>query len=257
VPDLTCQGNGTTEPIVAFPVRPQTFYAGGKDEKAAATISSDGKVLHLRGRFVDKVAATATPLITVPLPPEAEVLPRTGLSASAKKRMVNWLRECREVAAEGDWEARALDPAFRRAFTETLLCGMTGMRDPAPEEVIMAAQVYSEYVFDFFTEGYQPSDHVHKILTTYGALIEQSLLALTAARRLCRTEQGRLSQVRNEAWEGDLFCVILGAEVPYLLRPSPGKPGVYTLVGDCFLHGVMQGEALKDGCYDTVDIIIE
>jgi ribosomal protein S16 len=244
------------EPIVAFPVPQQAFYAGGRGENPTAAISSDGKVLHLRGRFVDKVAATATPLITVPLPPETEVLPRAGLSARAKKRMANWLPECREVAAEQDWEARARDPAFRRAFTETLLCGMTGMWDPAPEEVIMAAQVYSEYVFDFLTEGYLPSDHVNNILTTYGALIEQSLLTLTAARRLCRTEQGRLSQVRNEAREGDLFCVILGAEVPYLLRPSPGKPGVYTLVGDCFLHGVMQGEALKDGRYDTVDIVI-
>jgi hypothetical protein len=257
VPDLTCQGNGMVEPVVAFPVRPQAFHAGGRDEKPAAAISSDGKVLHLRGRFVDKVAATATPLMSVPLPPDAEVLPHTGLSARSKKRMVNWLRECREVAAEGDWEARALDPAFRCAFTETILCGMTGMRDPAPEEVIMATQVYSEYVFDFFTDGYYPSDHVNSVLTTYGVLIEQPLMALTAARRLCRTEEGRLGQVRNEARVGDLFCVILGAEVPYLLRPSPGKPGVYTLVGDSYLHGVMQGEALEDDRYETVGIMIE
>jgi hypothetical protein len=43
----------------------------------------------------------------------------------------------------------ALNRGFLRACAETLLRGMTGMRDPVPEEVLSAMQVYSEYVFDF------------------------------------------------------------------------------------------------------------
>lgn len=121
---------------------------------------------------------------------------------------MNWMRECREVEAEGDWDALSLDAGSQRAFVETDVCGMTGMGDPVPEEVLTATQVYSEHLFNFFIEGYQPSGYVNTILVTYGALVEQSLMGMTAARCLRRTEQGRLGQGRSEAREGDLFCVI-------------------------------------------------
>lgn len=87
--------------------------------------------------------------------------------------------------------------------------------------------------------------------------MELALIGFAGARTFCRTEEGRLSLVRDEAREGDVFCIVLGAEVPFLLRPSPGKAGVYTLVGDSYHHGVMHGEALTDQRYETIDILIE
>ncbi|KAL9596066.1 MAG: hypothetical protein Q9219_006052 [cf. Caloplaca sp. 3 TL-2023] len=53
--------------------------------------------------------------------------------------------------------------------------------------------------------------------------------------------------------EGDLCCVLVGAKVPFILRPSQeqrfnaccdGKDH-YQLVGECYIHGVMRGEILK------------
>jgi hypothetical protein len=101
------------------------------------------------------------------------------------------------------------------------------------------------------------TEEVRVTMLTYGALIEQSLLGVSGSQRFCRNEEGRLGQVRTEAREGDLFVVIVGAEVPYLLRPDAEKEGVYALIGDAFLLGVMQGEALLDDWYETVDIVIE
>ncbi|KAH6641060.1 heterokaryon incompatibility protein-domain-containing protein [Chaetomium tenue] len=264
VPDLTCQG--PVNPLVSYTIRPQLFHAGGK-QPPSITMSSDRRRLHLKGRIVDKVATRGRAQVDVPWPTAEDIKPRTGFHVFVKKRMMNWLQECYEVAGEEysrQNSKQGSDPAeksgeraeLRRQFLETLLCGMTMLRDPIPEEALEATQVYVDYIFDYFTDDYVLSTEVKETMLTYGALIEQSLLAMAEARCFCRTEQGRLGQVRADAVAGDLFVCIVGAEVPFLLRPSAETEGAYTLIGDGFLQGVMQGEAFSDARYETIDITI-
>ena len=42
----------------------------------------------------------------------------------------------------------------------------------------------------------------------------------------------------------DLVCVLLGGKTPFIIRPVDQK---YKFVGECYLHGIMQGEALEEG----------
>lgn len=140
LPNLT--GQGIVKPVATFTARPQAFHVGGSEKPKAVVISGDGRVLRPRGRFVDKLAGMAGSLISVPLPDDTEIHPKRGLPAKSKKRLINWMRECREVTAEGDWGALSLDAGFQCPFAEMLVCGMTGMRDPVPEGVITATQVY-------------------------------------------------------------------------------------------------------------------
>lgn len=87
-------------------------------------------------------------------------------------------------------------------------------------------------------------------------------------------ETRTFGMAKMAAQKGDVICVISGAEVPYILRPviadsiaaddlevSPGKVANdrakvqrYKLIGDCYLSGFMQGEALKDSRFAEVDI---
>jgi hypothetical protein len=270
VPDLSCQG--PANPLVSYTIRPQLFHAGGMEEPNV-TLSDGGRLLCVRGRVVDKVAAMARCQADVPFPSEEDVHPKSGIHARLIKRAATWFQECCEVAGEKYWKKKPWiapkqeqqpvreesreETELRRGFLETLLCGMTAMRDPIPDELLEAMKVYVDYLVDYFTEGYEASEEVMETILTYGALLEQSLLGVTESRRFCRTEQGRLGQVRIDAREGDVFVCILGAEVPYLLRPNMKRAGVYTLIGDSFLLGVMQGEALSDARYETIDISIE
>jgi len=50
--------------------------------------------------------------------------------------------------------------------------------------------------------------------------------------------------VPADARFGDHICVILGCEVPLLLRPSASHNGQYQLVGGYYVHGLMYGEGL-------------
>lgn len=75
---------------------------------------------------------------------------------------------------------------------------------------------------------------------------------VTWNRRLFRSKQshpgdeegrGRLGLAPKTAMPGDIICILFGCSVPVLLRSR--KEGGYTLVGECYLHGVMDGEAVS------------
>ena len=73
---------------------------------------------------------------------------------------------------------------------------------------------------------------------------------------LIRTEKGMLGRVPPTVKSGDIVIVPLGGQVPIVLRPCRDK---FTLVGECYLHGFMDGEALVDArktadtTYDDID----
>ena len=49
---------------------------------------------------------------------------------------------------------------------------------------------------------------------------------------------------RNENQKGDVVCILLGCSVPVLLRPSTDQKSCYEVVGESYVHGVMEGEAM-------------
>jgi len=76
-------------------------------------------------------------------------------------------------------------------------------------------------------------------------------------RKLCLTEKGYLGLVPQRSLDGDTICIFLGAETPHIIRPCEGDDGrqssVYQLVGECYIHGIMDGEILKKP-YETHQI---
>ncbi|TGO44710.1 hypothetical protein BCON_0472g00060 [Botryotinia convoluta] len=56
------------------------------------------------------------------------------------------------------------------------------------------------------------------------------------------TEEGYMGIGPLGVEEGDYVCVLLGTELPMVLRPTPS--GDFLVVGSYFIHGLMDGEAL-------------
>ena len=74
--------------------------------------------------------------------------------------------------------------------------------------------------------------------------------AVVWMRRLMRTtEQKILGLVPAKAKKNDLICILAGCSVPVVLRRVDGdklKGEVfYTLIGECYVHGMMDGEASR------------
>jgi hypothetical protein len=64
-------------------------------------------------------------------------------------------------------------------------------------------------------------------------------------RRLAYTEKKRLALVPSVAEVGDVCCVVQGMDVPVTLRRT--SRGTYKLVGESYIHGVMDGELMPLG----------
>jgi hypothetical protein len=71
----------------------------------------------------------------------------------------------------------------------------------------------------------------------------QRIYTSCAHRRLLVTKRGYIGLAPWNAETGDVVAVLHGGETPFLLHPG-AEPGVYSLVGECFVYGIMGGEAL-------------
>ncbi|CAI6092927.1 unnamed protein product [Clonostachys chloroleuca] len=71
------------------------------------------------------------------------------------------------------------------------------------------------------------------------------------------TSQGYIGQAPQSVEIGrdksDKVVLIAGCHVPFILRPQ--AEGRYSVVGDCYLHGIMDGEAWDEGRAVTMEIV--
>lgn len=67
--------------------------------------------------------------------------------------------------------------------------------------------------------------------------------------RFCVTEKKFIGMVPRNAVPGDVVCIVHGSSVLFVLRPShvDGQENRYRLVGECYIHGMMDGEGLDLG----------
>ncbi|ROV98390.1 hypothetical protein VMCG_07200 [Cytospora schulzeri] len=69
-------------------------------------------------------------------------------------------------------------------------------------------------------------------------------------RRIMVTDEGHVGVAPKRAQKGDLVCVLFGCSVPVVLRKreqGDADEPVYELIGECYLDGFMNGEALRLG----------
>jgi len=91
----------------------------------------------------------------------------------------------------------------------------------------------------------------------------QALLRATTCRRFFITNKCYLGLGPHNMQAGDEIHIVAGGNCPLVLRKASHERSIqsanptYTLVGDCYLHGVMDGEAAEnfEERTTTIDII--
>lgn len=78
-------------------------------------------------------------------------------------------------------------------------------------------------------------------------LYAEAMARWATGRRPLLTETGRLACGPASTLVGDEVVIILGAQVPCILRRHSNH---YTIVGDAYVHGCMDGE-----CVDTSSVV--
>jgi hypothetical protein len=75
----------------------------------------------------------------------------------------------------------------------------------------------------------------------------------SSGRSFCATANNYLGWVAKGVRPGDFVCILKGAEVPFVLRMEDENWNIH---GDCYIHGIMDGEAVsEDGLEEQTFVI--
>jgi hypothetical protein len=71
------------------------------------------------------------------------------------------------------------------------------------------------------------------------------------------TARGYISLIPPNSKVGNIVCILFGSQTPFMLRPESERRsepmetvnslGIYTLVGECYINGIIDGEMLAIG----------
>jgi hypothetical protein len=63
--------------------------------------------------------------------------------------------------------------------------------------------------------------------------------------RFVTTKRGYVGVVPNMAQVSETVAIFKGGRVPFILQKIMGRPQAFRLVGECYIHGIMDGEGLS------------
>jgi hypothetical protein len=79
-----------------------------------------------------------------------------------------------------------------------------------------------------------------------------SCLDVVRGRSFCLTTRRYMGWIPQAAQPNDKIAIFGGGRVPFVIRPVGN--GEYQLVGECYIHGVMEGEALSGDGFEDVTL---
>lgn len=191
--------------------------------------TDERRVLLLRGFAVDQVASVSTPYdeicdadgfishILQTLPKSSEDLVATGF-----------------VLCAGEWPEQSVDAHHSAIPTDedadaikTMVATLTDVASRKPPGEKHTAE-----------QGARLSDDAE----TY--LIQINMVCNT--RRIFTTQQGYMGIAADDVDIGDFVTVARGCELPLIIRPLANSSSDFELVDVSYVHGIMQGEAMRE-----------
>ncbi|OCK82928.1 HET-domain-containing protein [Lepidopterella palustris CBS 459.81] len=210
----------------------QPFHASGSSI-FELSFTNQGKILSIKGIRVCQVAEVGIGIS----PAESADLDSNAIDWMVVDRFLSeadklYHDESAEAKARiliGDYEIYGLDklkdgvplPAYRRA-TGSCLKGYQEMRN----------WLRLSREMDVIQEEAKEAG-------TYWSALRPSL-----GRKAFRSEEGYVGLGPSQLIVGDIVCIFFGADLPFVLRPL--KEGKYRLVGEAYVHKVMDGELMGE-----------
>lgn len=194
-------------------------YAATGSSQPVGWLSDDAKVLNLSGLIWDRISS---------------------IKSATSAELDDWANSMFATVVHGKilytQTHETLERALRRVYyldrTEfSTEWGTTRWKTDSHE-------IFEETVWRALSSG-------HDGRLKYGVLL-YTLMSSRKSRSIIVTEGGRLGIASDNVLPGDVITMLLGGEVPIVVRPLKDKPGHFTFVSECYIHGFMDGESLID-----------
>lgn len=152
----------------------------------------------------------------------------------------------RTLVLDGTYETRPYPDSHKLAY---YLWRAKGPRPQVSVDSTKIATLKSVSLLGHLLSEGNADKKLEDMVLEYGSRFADSC----GGRRFCTTGTKRIGLTPPKAEVGDVVCIILGLQVPYLLRWC-GSKNAYELVGECYVHGVMFGEALAGAVMGDLEI---
>ena len=220
------------------------FHASGSFP-ARVEISADLRTMSAQGLLVGKIAVLGTHL---------ENDGDTEETLATQERMFTLFKEWWPLAQTNTPESTSSGERRANAFWRTIVTDMDSFSQKATQSV-EGAQFRSWMALP--STAFEPEDLVAESGVQENLSFVASFQQATRNRRFFITEEGQLGLGPRLIEPGDLVCVLLGSEVPFVLRKAGD---CYVLVGECYYHGFMEGravEGLEEGRVVLQDFVLK
>jgi hypothetical protein len=232
-------------------------YTATKDRMSDIRDTTSGGVrdwnaIAISGKVVDTIQCLSTERINTP---NEDSLFEGELTA---KRQYSWYVEMRDVTDQHVPALYRTGQPKDEALWRTMI-GDHGLDDvrPAPKEYGDYYRLWQRMLADLdniFASGKQnilpPGFNTEQELSDATVLYTRFNSAFgpfNSNRRFCITKNGYIGMVPPGTRPGDHVCILFGADTPFVIREAREPDEVltsYELVGDCYVHGMMDGEGL-------------
>ncbi|OHE96846.1 heterokaryon incompatibility protein [Colletotrichum orchidophilum] len=255
VPDLR---NQELDALTSYSVRYGKFSAGGT--KLGDIKIIDDKILRCSGMIVDTIQDDGIFWPELPLPPKPKRVPFPLDSIDAfyarnSLRSLKFYKSCVRIASGLD-RIQDMSPELLTTFWKTMTCERSQLSDRIDVDL---SEPIKTMITDMETwlvsEDPDEAERARVTFVAAAVPVEMTILAAASPRRFSRTTADRLCMVPRDAKVGDSICLLLGSEVPFVIRPT--KRGMYELIGDAYVSDIMDGEALESGKYALSEIELE
>lgn len=160
--------------------------------------------------------------------------------------MFTWHQEAAQIVERLEYVTRSRQ-VDGSAFWKTLSADMTPEGGPAPpsfgdeyHKVLEYLRLLDSCDYDLLKVSSMPDAKELEAFSNDSVFVDAWFRA-AFQRKFCSTKQERIGLVPRGTLKSDLVAVFMGADVPFVLRAT-GADG-YELIGECYIHGIMKGEA--------------
>jgi hypothetical protein len=236
-PDLT-RLNGCTE------LPGGSYHAGRKASNptdASVAVLPHSNYLRVQGVEVDRISSIV----------QADF---TGYSSKDKIERQRLLRAFRDESLQ---LAQSVYRTDRNSIPEphwqTLVGGVTAGWGGTPEGGLPISDALIGYKSHF--NGVRRTQKEIGL----GMRYISTVFAIFERRKYIATTNGRVGVAPRTCRIGDIICVFQGARLPFVLRPNDDKGTTFSFVGDCYVYGLMESEALgmvEEGKLRFTDFVV-
>ncbi|KAI1376403.1 heterokaryon incompatibility protein-domain-containing protein [Hypoxylon crocopeplum] len=235
-----------------------TFKAGGDAIAGQRVFSEDDELLGLQGHELDSIADVSPEPTPHPVKREGNTtMMRLWFEWTEKSNFFRLYLHGRQACKLDDGKLyEHTNQPIREAFCHTILVsyqGWGGTSGLDPSALRKLFEDFDSLVVKAIRFANTPGSlkfFLNYAQTFYGMSIDTdghylfdsfyTMTETTRKRRFIVTEKGYIGLAPWKTQVGDKVVLLQGHKTPVVARPVDGR---WKLLGDCYIHGVMEGEA--------------